>query len=214
MSRSKRFLHLLGLCGVGLAFLGTGPSPATAAPVALFTTVQDFTGWSNGGGSPVVSYGPVTTYDADGATTDGLANNGASGTGGSMQINTGNNAIGYTFTVFSSPNLLYNTAAMQQIDPGFTTPGTTVASSNTMYLTYTAPQFTGPNVYYQVGVDLAYAGDGYYGFSFGGTPVNDGIIDGQTALSIDEPGEVGRRNTGFPGNFAERKRLACQRQAQ
>src|SRR6185312_12184506 len=86
------------------------------------------------------------------------------GTAGSMQINTGSNGIGYTFTVFS-PNELANTAFMTAIDPGSS--GTsTVAYSGTLYYTYSVPQFAGSQVYYQAGVDLAYPGDGYYGQFF------------------------------------------------
>ena len=172
---------MLGVAA-GLAFLGGGKAMAQDADAGsttdLFTTVQDFTGWSNGGGSPVTSFGPVTaaTYDADGSATNGLASGGGVGTPGSMQINTGSNAVGYTYTVFSA-NLLYNAAAMAAIDPGGS-PGGTVPFSGTMYITYTAPTWVGPDVYYQVGLDIAYPGDGYYGTFFGGSAVSDGTIDG------------------------------------
>ena len=121
-ARPGRHAKIMLGVAAGLAFLGGGKAMAQDADAGsttdLFTTVQDFTGWSNGGGSPVTSFGPVTaaTYDADGSATNGLASGGGVGTPGSMQINTGSNAVGYTYTVFSA-NLLYNAAAMAAIDP-------------------------------------------------------------------------------------------------
>jgi hypothetical protein len=205
---SERLKIMLGLVA-GFALLGGSKAMGQipAGSVALFTTVQDFTGWSNGGGSPVTSFGPVgaSVYDADQGTdtTDGLANNSAAGTPGSMQINTGGNAIGNTYTVFSSPNVLYNTAVMSIVDPGFTTPGQTVASSNTMYITYTAPQWAdvfSTDVYYQVGVDLSYPGDSYYGTFFENNVINDGVIDGLQTYTAVIPYTIAANSGG--GNFS------------
>jgi hypothetical protein len=139
---------------------------AQAANVNLFNTQEDFTGWTNGGGSPVSTWGPNAT-DYDGVTLNGIGNTtapAAPGTAGSLQLNTGSNAIGYTFTAFS-PNELNNAGFMSAFDPG-TTPGNTVAYSGTLYLTYSVPAFVGTQVYYQVGVDISYPGNSYYGLFF------------------------------------------------
>ena len=197
---SGRIKTVLGLVG-GFALLG-GSQAMALSTSTLFTTVQDFTGWSNGGGSPVTSFGPSTAYDSDGSAVDGLGSStpGAAGTPGSMAINTGGNAIGYTYTVFSSPNLLYNVAAMQQIDPGFTTGGTTVAASNTMYYNYSVPNWTGPDEYYQFGIDLSYPGDSYYGLFFDSSTINDGVIDGLQTYTAVIPYTITANSGG--GNFS------------
>jgi hypothetical protein len=182
-ARPNRHAKMMLGVAAGLAFLGGSKAMSQTTP--LFTTVQDFTGWSNGGGSPVASFGPSTAYDADGSSVNGLGNTttpGGAGTPGSMQINTGGNAIGYIYTVFSTN--LFGTPAISALDPGASGAGT-VAYSGTLYMTYTAPSFVGPDAYYNVGVDFAYAGDGFYGPQFNTSNINDGVIDGlQTYTAV------------------------------
>lgn len=175
--------------GAAWAMVGGFAVAAQAqVPVTLFTTQDDFTGWTNGSGSPVTSFGPSST-DYDGSSVNGLGNTTLPvgiGTPGSMEINTGSNAIGYTFTVFS-PSEQNNQAFMTAFDPGSVAGSSTVtttAYSGTLYYTYSVPNFTGPDDYYQVGVDIAYAGDSYYGQFFESSlsaPVTVGGIQWVTA---------------------------------
>src|ERR1700733_2808538 len=92
--------------GVLTAAALTASRSAQAQTATLFTTQDDFSGWTASG--PSVSVGPSSTYDFDGSTTNGYGNTtnagGAAVMGaGSLQINTGSNAIGYT-TVAASPD--------------------------------------------------------------------------------------------------------------
>jgi hypothetical protein len=193
----------IGRARLSLALLASGAlfaaSQAQAAIATLFTTQQDFTGWTNGGGSPVVTWGPSGLYDSDGSSVNGVGNNtaaGAAGTPGSLQINTGANGINYTYTVFS-PNLSSNPAALAQVDPGYVVGGGLVAASSTMYMTYTNPTMVGPNAYAQVGVDLSYAPN-YYNTYFPATTINDGIIDGlQTYTAVIAYNVTAGPGTGF-----------------
>jgi hypothetical protein len=189
--------------GLALAALASGAlftaTQANAQLTTLYTTQQDFTGWTNGGGSPVTTWGPTGTYDADGSSVNGVGNNtaaGAAGTPGALQINTGSNGIGYVYTVFS-PNLSSNTAALAQVDPGFVAGGGLVAASSTMYMTYTNPSMVGPDAYVQVGVDLSYAPN-YYNIYFPTSTINDGVIDGlQTYTAVIPYSVTAGTGTGF-----------------
>jgi hypothetical protein len=178
MRIASRRCQVIGMGALGAVGLGLA-APAHAALVTLFTTQDDFSqsGWANGGGSPAVSFGASGAFDADGSTTNGLGNltnAGGTGTAGSLQVNTGTNAIGYTYTVFS-PNELNNQAFMSAFDPG-STAGSTVPYSGNIYVSFSVPSFVGPDVYYQVGIDLAYPGDGYYGLSFSSSTSQVGSV--------------------------------------
>lgn len=174
-------------------------SAAHAQLVPLFSTYDDFnqSGWALGG--PASSLAATTTEDYDGGTVDGAGNltsPGAPGTAGSLMVNFGSNPIGYTYTVFS-PNELNNSAFMSLFDPG-SSGGNTVAYKGTLYYTYSTPSFVGPDDYYQVGIDLSYPGDGYYGQYFETKTVDDGIIDGIDWTTATIPYTI---NAGSGGGF-------------
>jgi hypothetical protein len=163
---------------------------------ALFTTESDFTatGWTPVSGVSN-SVGPVSssTYDFDGQSTDGLANYsaGAPDTAGSLQVNTGSNALGYGNLVYGEPfNDLYVQGFLNAWDPGATA-GSTVAYSGNMYMVYTTPTWAGPDVYFQLGLQFNYPGSGYYGtYYFPTTTVSGGTIDGQATTIATIPYSV------------------------
>jgi hypothetical protein len=72
-------------CALWAIAIAVGLTSATSAPaVTLFTTQEDFTGWSGGG----LSLAPSAT-DLDGNLTNGLGNTtnaGGAGTGGSLSV--------------------------------------------------------------------------------------------------------------------------------
>jgi len=131
---------------------------------ALFTTESDFTGWTAHSPATAVTAVPNTTFDYDGQATNGLANynSGAAGTPGGLEINTGSNALGYGPLATSPFNDLYQTSFLNAVDPGATA-GSTVAYSGTLYMVYTTPTFAGPDVYFNLGLQINYPGDSYYG---------------------------------------------------
>jgi autotransporter-associated beta strand protein len=185
------------IAGAGLGLLGAGH--AFGQTITLFTTQQDFTGWSVAG--PTTTIGPSGVWDFDGSTTNGVGNNtaaGGVGTAGSLAINTGSNALGYS-SLGNSPNLIGNTAAMQAIDPGYSaaTPNVLVTASNTMTITYTAPQWANPaDVYFELGVNTNYSGGGYIPpFFQTSNPVNDGTVNGMSTFTVTLPYTINSATT-------------------
>jgi hypothetical protein len=200
-SRGSARLCAAGLGALGLMSLAT--APARAQSTMLFTTSSDFTGWTGGndGNANPITAASSTAYDFDGSTVNGAGNNpgnsgssinvGGSSTGGSLQLtdtesNNPGSSLGYS-TLAYSPGEAYNSAFMTAIDPGSTAaysaassygPGTTLAYSGTLQLTYTVPTISAGS-YLQVGVNLAYDGDGYYGTFFPtASAASDGTVDG------------------------------------
>jgi hypothetical protein len=145
------------LCCVGNTFAAT----------SLFTTTQDWTGFSAGTNFTLT---PDSTFSSDSSTTNGLGNTsaaGGAGTSGSLEAQL--NAGGGSFVGILSPGEQGNTAFMQAIDPGFT-PGHTTAATGTISFDYTKPTNNGGS-FFQLVLLLNYDG----GFqTFSGPEVNDG----------------------------------------
>jgi hypothetical protein len=131
---------------------------AHAQNTILFTTENDWTGWSGGWFGYTMT--PVTTFDYDGVTVNGLGNTsapGATGTGGSLQISPESGGWG---AVAYGPGLTW--AAMSALDgPGAVAPysqppsygpGSLVARTGTLVMDYTIPQTSSyfqPGFYFQ-----------------------------------------------------------------
>ena len=117
---------------LGIAIAATVMAPASASAQILFTTQDDFNGWSSGG-NPVIT--PVTTPDFDGVTINGLGNAsdgpGASDTAGSL----GGSLTSQTYYAsFFSPNQSGNAAFVTALESASTI---TLDYSGTLY---SAPQ--------------------------------------------------------------------------
>ena len=167
--RRRRLALALAAAGA-IAPCGHAFAQYAVSTVPLWTTEDDFTGWTAEGVATSVTPVPSSTYDLDGSTTNGvgnIANAGATGTAGGLEINTGSNVLTTYGGVAEAPgNALSSQTFMNAFDPGGTAPNT-VSYSGTMYLTYSNPQFAGAACYFQFGIQMNYAGnDGtneYYG---------------------------------------------------
>ncbi|MGA2442791.1 MAG: PEP-CTERM sorting domain-containing protein [Tepidisphaeraceae bacterium] len=185
VNMSGRVKMMLGVAA-GLSLLGGSKGMAQTTP--LFTTVDDFAGWTISGdnwGGQVTSVEPTTAWDADGSTTDGAVNNFAPGTAGSLEIDVNGNEFGWDGQV-DSPNMLYNAAFLSAFDPGATGAGETVAFSGTMQVVWSV-QWTGPDNYYQLGMGLEYPGDSYWGQVWSTSHVYDGIVNGLPTYTDEIP---------------------------
>ena len=168
-----KHLARLPLLSIGAAaLLAQG---ASVRADVLFTTSDDWTGWTGGSGATVSA---VTTFDYDNSAVNGTGNNpgnspgtlygGQAGTPGALSI-TWAPTVGNFGVVATSPGEAYNGAFMSLLDPGSTVayqgpsylPGTTVAYSGVMTMDYTFP-VTGHVNFFELGILLQYPADGYY----------------------------------------------------
>ena len=177
-----------------VALLGMCAGTAThASAQSLWTTTSDFAPGNFKPAGPAITVAPTTAYDFDGSTTNGLANTSAgTSTGGALQINTGTNALGYGIISDGSGfNDLYVQGFLNAWDPGGVSGSSLAAYSGTMYMVYTTPTFAGNDVYYALGLQFNYPGDGYYGsFYFPSSTAYDGMIDGQATYTATIPYSV------------------------
>ncbi len=142
------------------------PLPVTIIPAPvtnLFSTLDDFTPWTAAGGDLV---SPDSAFSSDGVTINGLGNTtdaGATGTAGSLLVDWSSLETGYG-TIASAPDQGGNAAFLQAIDPGCN-PGssTSVAAYGNINVEYSRPDTTDGGTYFQLGVNLSYSADGYYG---------------------------------------------------
>ena len=142
------------------------PLPATVIPAPitpLFTTYDDFGPFASAGGDLVQA---DTAWSFDNDTTNGFGNTnapGAIGTSGSLLLYWSSLETGYG-QIANGPDEEYNAAFLQAIDPGCDpATQTSVSAYGNIYVDFSMPDTSGGGgTYFQLGVDLAYAGDGYY----------------------------------------------------
>jgi autotransporter-associated beta strand protein len=153
---------------------------------AIFTTQSDWALWGTSGFSSGGSVTPVSSFDFDQATTNGLGNpTSGTSTGAGLQINTNGATLGYnTLAYASGVSEQNNQAFLSAWDPGATANGgsstfATVAYSGTMYMVYTTPTWSVAPSYYDLELLFQYPGNGYWGDFNPTTVTSAGIIDGQ-----------------------------------
>jgi fibronectin-binding autotransporter adhesin len=199
--RSKLSLAAMGVTA-GIAWsIGSAASAQTAT---LYTTTSDFTGWTN---SPGVSNSVEsdTAFDSDGSSTNGAGNltsPGGTSTAGSLEIDTGSNALGYGKLALG-PNEASNTTFLTDIDPGSTSTNL-VAYSGTLTLTYTTPTWGSTTVYSNVGLYFSVNGSGptgsapYFYYNAGGSSTTS-TVDGQATTTAKIPYTIsaGAITSGF-----------------
>jgi hypothetical protein len=133
----------------------------------LFTTQNDFTGWSSGANFNVA---PVASPDLDNSAINGLASGGGAGTKGSLDIHWN----GSTFDNSIRSSGLQGNAALVAA----------LGSGGTFKATYTKPTIAAGN-YFQLGIVLNYEGHfDQLGFS---SEVNngDGTYTGTVPFTFD-----------------------------
>jgi autotransporter-associated beta strand protein len=180
------------------AVAGTVVPCSHAVAQALFTTEQDFAGWTATGASGTtggaVAAVSSSVWDFDGSTTNGLGNTTpGAGTAGSLQVTLGSTALtGGGFNELAAGpgfNEFNNQAFLSAWDPGATanganTAGDLVAFTGTMYMVYTTPTWSTAPGYYSLGFLFQYAGNGYYQTFFPSSTTSAGIVDGyQTTIA-------------------------------
>ena len=140
--------------------LVTPPPPPPGTP--LFITYEDFEQFSSAGGDLIQA---DNTWSEDGVTINGLGNTtaaGATGTAGSLLVDWSSQETGWGAIVGGSDEE-QNTAFMQAIDPGCDTgTETSVPAYGFIYVDYSQPDKTDGGSYFQLGVSLTYAADGYW----------------------------------------------------
>jgi hypothetical protein len=145
--------------------------PAANAQTSLFTTYDDWSAATAGWGAAPTAQNPFST---DASSVNGIGNltaPGAAGTSGSLSIAPWN-GWGVVATL---PSQGGNLAFLQAIDPG-TDGNNTVAGSGNFYLDYSLPDNEG-GTYFDPGVLLQYAGNGYFGAYFGTSSTDLGYTD-------------------------------------
>lgn len=146
--------------------ISVAPLPATIIPAAvhpLFNTYDDFTnGWTASGGDLIQA---TNDWSLNGSTTNGLGNTNAPGatgaTSGSLLVYWSSIETGFG-TIAAGPNEQDNPAFLQAIAPGYDT--YTLASPGAygnLYVTYSQPDNSQGGNYFQLGMALSYAGNGY-----------------------------------------------------
>jgi fibronectin-binding autotransporter adhesin len=193
-ARHARRNSALTFAALGVA-IPLGFASAASAQTTLFTTTSDFTGWTVLNPSVVNTTESSTAFDFDGSTTNGAGNAtnpGGTSTGGSLEIDTGSNAVaGYT-AIVQSPNLANNQTFLSNFDPGATVANGTTNYAGNLTLTYTTPTFAGNDVYDQIGIVLSYANTGSFnsGGPFFPTSTTDNTVDGQSTVTAVIPYNV------------------------
>ena len=173
----------LVLLSAGILALVLPNASAQYATNVLFTTYGDFGGASAGSANETVT--AVNTWSADANNINGLAYNnpGVAGTSGSLRIQN-TYASGTDWVVASLANNIWQQPFISALDPGGTAAwqppsypnGTTVAYSGIMQMTYSIPDNNGGS-FFQLGVLLQYAANGYYGAFFPSSTTDLGFTD-------------------------------------
>jgi len=172
MRDSSSRIRVMAIAAVAAAAL-TVARPAHAALVPLFDTQDDWSGtngWSGQNGSTITT-APSTVFDSDLSALNGggnFASPGGAGTPGSLEVNFGGNGFA---AVAEISNEQGNNSFISAFDPG-ASGNTAVPYSGVVTLEYTQPVL--PNGgYFQIGLFLQYAGDGYYGPMLASSQVPD-----------------------------------------
>jgi hypothetical protein len=152
-----------------LAFLSAGilafalqSASAQYVTNVLFTTSQDWSAFTAAWGNPTPS--ASSTFSTDASTINGIGNltaPGAAGTSGSLIVGPGN---GWT-EIAGGPSQGGNPAFLSAIDPGYANDNNSVAYSGNMYIDYSLPDNNG-GTYFNMGVLMTYAANGYWGTFF------------------------------------------------
>lgn len=146
--------------------ISVAPLPTTIIPAEvhpLFNTYDDFTnGWTASGGDLIQA---TNDWSLDGSTTNGLGNTNAPGatgaTSGSLLLYWSSVETGFG-TIATGPVEQDNPAFLQAIAPGYD--ANTLASPGAygnLYVTYSQPDNSQGGNYFQIGIALSYAGNGY-----------------------------------------------------
>jgi hypothetical protein len=163
-------LEMFTVAFLALVLCVCGPS-AARADIPLFTTQQDFTGWSGGG----LVVAPQATPDLDGSSTNALGNTsnaGGVGTPGSLGVADANNATNFTY--FLSQGEQGNAAFISAL-----------GTAGSVLVDYTRPS---DGSYFQLGLVLNY--DGHFDQTFGSETNNgDGTFTAQIPY-LFVPGSV------------------------
>jgi hypothetical protein len=135
----------------------------TATAQILWTTYEDYTNWTGDGALA------TTAFDHDGVTVNGLgneANPGGAGTAGSLQLNAVTS--GWSGWLAGSGGEAWMAGFLAAVDgpgaiPAYSAqsgygPGTLVAASGTLTLTYTMPDSTFGGTYFEPGLTFNYNG--------------------------------------------------------
>jgi hypothetical protein len=162
-----------------LAFLSTAALAFTLQSASaqyqtnvLFTTYEDWSAFGAGWGGTQAA---TSAFSLDSSTVNGIGNlssPGAAGTSGSLTIN-GFNGWG---VVATAPGESGNAAFMSAIDPGYLNDNNSVAYSGNLYIDYSLPDNNGGD-YFNVGVLMQYAANGYWGTFFATSSTDLGLQD-------------------------------------
>ena len=131
---------------------------ATSAQTVLFTTTNDFDGWS---GSPQFIASSTTVTDLDNATISGLGNltaAGSSGTPGALALTQVSGAFDYVFSQGESGNAPFLAA---------------LENATGLKFQYTTPALQ-PGNYYQLGIALNFSGN-FWQFFPSSTTTSNGV---------------------------------------
>lgn len=154
---------LVSLIGSAALLLQT----ASAQTISLFTTSNDFAGWSGSG--PLIS-SPTTITDLDNVTINGLGDGGAAGatgTPGALAVAWASGAFDYVFSQGESGNPAFISAIEAATNPTLLT------------LKYTTPA-AGTASYYQIGLAFNFTGN-----FFNVSPKSATTVAGVTTATFD-----------------------------
>jgi len=161
---------------LSIGMLAIALQPAANAQTSLFTTYDDWSQWSAANGTTVSA---DNTWSADASTINGLGNStapGATGTSGSLSI-TWAAATGNYNELATAPYEGGSQAFLSAVDPGSSVSGNTaVAGTGIFYLDYSLPDNEG-GTYFQMGILMQYAANGYYGAFFSSSTTDLGFTD-------------------------------------
>lgn len=150
--------------------------PAANAQTSLFTTFDDWSQWSAANSTTVTA---DNAFSTDAGTVNGLGNTsapGAAGTSGSLSI-TWASLTGNYNELATAPYEGGSQAFLSAVDPGSSVSGNTaVAATGNIYLDYSVPDNEGGS-YFQLGVLMQYAANGYYGAFFWSSTTDLGFTD-------------------------------------
>jgi hypothetical protein len=169
-----------------LVMLALAIVTSAASAQTLFTTQEDFVGWS---GAPAFNVAPTAT-DLDGSVLSGLASGGGPGTPGSLQAVWQNGAFDYVFSQGQQGNAAFRTALGTSPSGGWT------AASGVIAIDYTLPP-PGSGNYFQLGLVLNY--DGHFDQTFGGaaTALGGGVFEQQIPYTIGATASSSYFQLGF-----------------
>ena len=161
---------------LSIGMLAIALQPAANAQTSLFTTYDDWSQWSASSGSTVSA---DNAFSTDASTINGIGNTtapGATGTSGSLSIQWAS-AVGGFNSIATAPYEGGSQAFLSAVDPGSSVSGNTaVAATGNIYLDYSLPS-TVSGSYFQLGIVMQYAANGYYGTFFSSSTTDLGFMD-------------------------------------